>query len=337
MENKPTVFLFTDTQVVDEIFLEDINNILSSGEVPNLYSKAEDFEEVLSAYTHFSLPSSHAPTSLPHHHMHPLLSPIITCTHFSPPSSHAPTSLPHHHMHPLLSPIITCTHFSPPSSHAPTSLPHHHMHPLLSPIITCTHFSPPSHAPTSLPHHHMHPLLSPIITCTHFSPPSSHAHNKSPMYTSQVRNALSPTAKKEGIPETNDSIFTFFIERVRNNLHIVLCMSPVGDPFRNRIRQYPAFVNCTTIDWFSEWPKDALLEVAERYIEDVNFQDEENEAQLRKNISSVFVTVHRSVAEMSDRMMTEMKRHNYVTATNYLELVTGYKVYVPMCDDPCLC
>ena len=40
------MFLFNDTQVVDESFLEDINNILSSGEVPNLYSKAEDFEEV---------------------------------------------------------------------------------------------------------------------------------------------------------------------------------------------------------------------------------------------------------------------------------------------------
>ena len=39
---------------------------------------------------------------------------------------------------------------------------------------------------------------------------------------------------------------------------------------RNRLRQYPAFVNCTTIDWFSEWPKDALLEVAEKYLEDVN-------------------------------------------------------------------
>ena len=40
--------------------------------------------------------------------------------------------------------------------------------------------------------------------------------------------------------------------------------------YSNRIRQYPAFVNCTTIDWFSEWPKDALLEVSERYLEEVN-------------------------------------------------------------------
>lgn len=36
---------------------------------------------------------------------------------------------------------------------------------------------------------------------------------------------------------------------------------------RNRILQYPALVNCTTIDWFCEWPKDALLEVAERYLD----------------------------------------------------------------------
>jgi hypothetical protein len=45
VENKPTVFLFNDIQVVEEGFLEDINNILSSGEVPNLY-KPDEFEEV---------------------------------------------------------------------------------------------------------------------------------------------------------------------------------------------------------------------------------------------------------------------------------------------------
>lgn len=33
MEGKPTVFLFTDTQIVYESFLEDLNNILNSGEV----------------------------------------------------------------------------------------------------------------------------------------------------------------------------------------------------------------------------------------------------------------------------------------------------------------
>ena len=41
------------------------------------------------------------------------------------------------------------------------------------------------------------------------------------------------------------------------------------------MRQYPALVNCTTIDWFSEWPADALLEVAERYLEKIQLNDEE--------------------------------------------------------------
>ena len=45
MDNKQTVFLFTDVQVVEESFLEDINNVLSSGEVPGLY-KPDEFEEV---------------------------------------------------------------------------------------------------------------------------------------------------------------------------------------------------------------------------------------------------------------------------------------------------
>ncbi len=92
---------------------------------------------------------------------------------------------------------------------------------------------------------------------------------------------------------------------------------------------YPAFVNCTTIDWFSEWPKDALLEVAEKYLEEVKLHkdgdSQEVARELRSNVANVFVICHRSVVEMSDKMMFEMKRHNYVTPTNYLELVSGYK------------
>ncbi len=40
-KGQPTVFLFTDTQIVVEEFLEDINNILNSGEVPNLFESDE--------------------------------------------------------------------------------------------------------------------------------------------------------------------------------------------------------------------------------------------------------------------------------------------------------
>ena len=41
IEGTPTVFLFTDTQIVTEGFVEDINNILNSGEVPGLFAQDE--------------------------------------------------------------------------------------------------------------------------------------------------------------------------------------------------------------------------------------------------------------------------------------------------------
>ncbi|EDO27355.1 predicted protein, partial [Nematostella vectensis] len=46
VKGENTVFLFTDTQIVVEEFLEDINNILNSGEVPNLF-EPEEYEAVL--------------------------------------------------------------------------------------------------------------------------------------------------------------------------------------------------------------------------------------------------------------------------------------------------
>lgn len=45
VDGKATAFVFNDTQVTDESFLEIINNMLSSGEVANLY-KPDEFEDV---------------------------------------------------------------------------------------------------------------------------------------------------------------------------------------------------------------------------------------------------------------------------------------------------
>lgn len=51
-EGKPIVFLFADTQIADETFTEDINLVLNTADVPNLYQpdeKAEILEKMQTA------------------------------------------------------------------------------------------------------------------------------------------------------------------------------------------------------------------------------------------------------------------------------------------------
>jgi dynein heavy chain len=178
VENKPTVFLFNDTQVKEESFLEDVNNILSSGEVPNLFLE-EDLPEIY--------------------------------------------------------------------------------------------------------------------------------------------DGVREEGKNQGLI-TPAELWDFFIGRVRKNLHVVVCMSPVGDAFRNRCRMFPGLVNCTTILWFHGWPAEALTEVALKFLEGVELGG----VEVAQKLGKIFAVVHQSVQAASEKMLSEHKRNNYVTPTHYLELVKGY-------------
>lgn len=45
--------------------------------------------------------------------------------------------------------------------------------------------------------------------------------------------------------------------------------SPIGEVFRARLRQFPSLVNCSTIDWFNEWPTEALESVATMFLNEI--------------------------------------------------------------------
>lgn len=51
---------------------------------------------------------------------------------------------------------------------------------------------------------------------------------------------------------------------------VALCFSPVGNKLRVRSRKFPAVVNCTAIDWFHEWPQEALESVSLRFLQEVD-------------------------------------------------------------------
>ena len=84
-----------------------------------------------------------------------------------------------------------------------------------------------------------------------------------------IINGVRNEVKAEGYMDTNENCWKFFIDRVRRQLKVVLCFSPVGSTLRVRSRQFPAIVNCTSIDWFHSWPQEALVSVSRRFLEDV--------------------------------------------------------------------
>ena len=79
-----------------------------------------------------------------------------------------------------------------------------------------------------------------------------------------IATACKPECVRKKLPPTKLNIFAQFLIRVKANIHVVFCMSPLGDAFRNRLRKFPSLVNCCTIDWFMEWPEEALQSVATR-------------------------------------------------------------------------
>ena len=61
VEGKPVVFLLTDTQISKESFLEDVNNLLNSGEVAGMYAP-EDKERIIGSIRDWLLTQG-APTT----------------------------------------------------------------------------------------------------------------------------------------------------------------------------------------------------------------------------------------------------------------------------------
>jgi dynein heavy chain len=137
-----------------------------------------------------------------------------------------------------------------------------------------------------------------------------------------VQDSVRKAAKEENrCPEgTPGQLYAYFVERCKNNLHIVICFSPIGDTFRNRCRDFPSLINCTTIDWFSEWPKDALESVAQRFLGEVQLADE-----VRDSCVEMVQVFHTSTQKSSKKFLKEQKRHYYVTPTSYLELINSFK------------
>uniref|UniRef100_A0A3Q2VPV0 Dynein axonemal heavy chain 11 n=1 Tax=Haplochromis burtoni TaxID=8153 RepID=A0A3Q2VPV0_HAPBU len=123
-----------------------------------------------------------------------------------------------------------------------------------------------------------------------------------------------------GLIDTRDNCWSFFIERIRRQLKVVLCFSPVGFTLRTRARKFPALVNCTAINWFHSWPQLALQSVSSTFIEKIPGL----EPNVRASISEFISYAHTSVNEVSVKYQQNEKHFNYTTPKSFLEFMKLY-------------
>ena len=125
--------------------------------------------------------------------------------------------------------------------------------------------------------------------------------------------------RKKKLPETKEFRWNYFISRARENLHIVLCMSPSGETLMLRCRYFPGLVSSTSIDWFFPWPEEALTAVAGNFMGGVQLEDDQ-----RTKVTEHLVMVHLSVQKFSNEYKTTYKRNNFSTPKNYLDFINNY-------------
>lgn len=136
-----------------------------------------------------------------------------------------------------------------------------------------------------------------------------------------IVNNIRPAVKSEGIVDSKDNCWKFFIDRVKRNLHMSLCFSP-GESLRNRARKFPALINCSVIDWFHPWPEDALLSVASKFLADVEMDSDE----IRTGVEKFMPYSFKLVNDMSDVILEQERRYIYTTPKSFLELIKLFKV-----------
>jgi len=135
---------------------------------------------------------------------------------------------------------------------------------------------------------------------------------------------LRPIAAKErpDFVDTPDNLVRFFIDRVRANLHFVLAFSPVNPKLPERARKFPGLINGCSINFFMEWPTEALVAVGRGFIKEVKIDcDDEERESLIEHVGNV----HTMVVGACEEYFTKMRRHVYQTPKSFLSFLNVYR------------
>ncbi|KAF0689476.1 Aste57867_19083 [Aphanomyces stellatus] len=128
-----------------------------------------------------------------------------------------------------------------------------------------------------------------------------------------------------------ENLVKYFHARVKQNLHVVLSMSPVDRRFAERCRKFPALVSGCTIDWYLSWPQDALIAVSKGFMEDFPI---ECTPQVKDQLVVHMGLIHDTVVDVCTEYFEKRRRYVYQTPKSFLSFLALYKsVYKSKLDE----
>ncbi|XP_077101314.1 dynein axonemal heavy chain 5-like [Siphateles boraxobius] len=140
----------------------------------------------------------------------------------------------------------------------------------------------------------------------------------------EITQSLIPVMKKDlpRCPPTIDNLYNYFLSRVRSNLHVALCFSPVGEKLRSRALKFPGLISGCTVDWFQRWPRDALVAVAQHFLSNYSLRCSD---EVKKSVVETMGMFQDMVAEICTEYFQRFRRQTYVTPKSYLAFIKGYQ------------
>ncbi|KAL0118616.1 hypothetical protein PUN28_009352 [Cardiocondyla obscurior] len=115
------------------------------------------------------------------------------------------------------------------------------------------------------------------------------------------------------------SVMTYFTDECKNRLHLVLCFSPTSVAFRTYLCLYPNLAKHCTVNCYQTWPDQALLDIAVKYMKDVDAQEE-----IKADAAKICVQFHNNAKEMSLKYRELFDRSIHVTSSGFLHMLKLY-------------
>ena len=130
--------------------------------------------------------------------------------------------------------------------------------------------------------------------------------------------------------ETEEEIYKAFIKGVQRNLHVVFTMNPLSPDFSNRAASSPALYNRCVIDWFGDWSREGLFQVAKKLTENVlcrkeNFKKQDmSKDEMYSLIVDSITSYHIVIKELNDKLAKNAKKFNYITPRDFLDFIKHF-------------